>query len=132
MLYYLPGYNPYATGYMGVDGEQPYVSSGYLQQPVSYGSEAFPSHSWDSKSIGDAAKKVGNKSENLKPMGGRNGSTKLNSFNSSKINNPLSNEASNVAWNAKTRQSAVPSKFSKSFDAQSHRSFNKVKYFLIT
>lgn len=125
LLYYLPGYNPYAVGYMGVDGEQPYVSSGYLQQPVSYGSETFPAHSWDSKCVGDATNKVVNKSDSLKPMGGRNGSTKLNSFNSSKTNNPLSNEASNVPLNAKTRQSTVPSKFSKSFDAQALRSFNK-------
>ncbi|KAE8723894.1 Yth domain-containing protein [Hibiscus syriacus] len=47
LVYYLPGYNPYATGaLMGVDGQclgqQPYYSSGYYQPPVSYGAEALP------------------------------------------------------------------------------------------
>lgn len=59
MVYYLPGYNPYASGtVVGVDGQsvaqQPYFSSsGYLQQPVSYGSEAVPCYSWDSTYVGD-------------------------------------------------------------------------------
>ncbi|KAK3011009.1 hypothetical protein RJ639_011913, partial [Escallonia herrerae] len=55
LLYYLPGYDPYATGtFMGVDGQQPYYSSsGYLQHPGSYGSEALPCYSWDSTYAGD-------------------------------------------------------------------------------
>ncbi|KAK2965619.1 hypothetical protein RJ640_002676 [Escallonia rubra] len=55
LLYYLPGYDPYASGtFMSVDGQQPYYSSsGYLQHPSSYGSEALPCYSWDSTYVGD-------------------------------------------------------------------------------
>ncbi|KAE8668368.1 Yth domain-containing protein [Hibiscus syriacus] len=53
LVYYLPGYNPYATGaLMGVDGQclgqQPYYLSGYYQPLVSYGAEALPCYTWDS------------------------------------------------------------------------------------
>ncbi|KAF3453955.1 hypothetical protein FNV43_RR04397 [Rhamnella rubrinervis] len=57
LVYYVPGYNPYAPGtIMGVDGQsvgqqQYFSSSGYLQQPVSYGSEAVPFYSWDTTFI---------------------------------------------------------------------------------
>ncbi|XP_021286677.1 uncharacterized protein LOC110418312 isoform X1 [Herrania umbratica] len=58
LVYYMPGYNPYATGtLMGVDGQcvgqQPYFSSGYFQPPVSYGSEAMPCYIWDSTYAGE-------------------------------------------------------------------------------
>ncbi|XP_050378061.1 YTH domain-containing protein ECT3-like isoform X2 [Argentina anserina] len=61
MVYYLPSYNPYAPGtLMGVDGQgagqqQYYSSSGYLQPPVSYGSEAMPCYSWDTTLSGDTS-----------------------------------------------------------------------------
>ncbi|KAL1549644.1 YT521-B-like domain containing protein [Salvia divinorum] len=38
LLYYVPGYGPYSTGFVGVDGKQAYTSSEY---PCSYGSEAL-------------------------------------------------------------------------------------------
>ncbi|XVE48559.1 hypothetical protein DITRI_Ditri01bG0011400 [Diplodiscus trichospermus] len=58
LIYYLSGYNPYATGTLvGVDGQcvgqQPYFSTGYFQPSVSYGSEAIPCYSWDSTYAGD-------------------------------------------------------------------------------
>ncbi|KAD6795481.1 hypothetical protein E3N88_06377 [Mikania micrantha] len=41
LLYYMPSYNPYASGtFMGVDGQQPYFSS----------SDAMPCYSWNSNS----------------------------------------------------------------------------------
>ncbi|KAJ4847267.1 hypothetical protein Tsubulata_035596 [Turnera subulata] len=61
MVYYMPGYNPYASGaVVGVDGQsvgqQPYFhTSGYIQHPVSYGSEAVPCYSWDSTYVGDVS-----------------------------------------------------------------------------
>ncbi|XVF00573.1 hypothetical protein REPUB_Repub04eG0011900 [Reevesia pubescens] len=60
LVYYLPGYNTYATGtLMGADGQcvgqQPYFSSGYFQPPVSYGSEAMPCYSWDSTYAADVS-----------------------------------------------------------------------------
>lgn len=60
LIYYLPGYDPYGSGTLvGVDGQcvgqQPYFSSsGYLQHPVSYGSEAMSCYTWDTTYVGNA------------------------------------------------------------------------------
>ncbi|CAI0375165.1 unnamed protein product [Linum tenue] len=59
MVYYMPGYNPYSSGaVVGVDGQtvgqqQFYPASEYLQQPVSYGSEAVPLYHWDPTYLSD-------------------------------------------------------------------------------
>ncbi|KAG6434176.1 hypothetical protein SASPL_105798 [Salvia splendens] len=44
LLYYVPSYGPYSTGFVGVDGKQAYTSSEY---PCSYGSEVFPYYTYD-------------------------------------------------------------------------------------
>lgn len=108
-LYYLPGYNPYNAGYIGADGESPYVSSGYFQQPVSYGSDSLQSQSWDSTYAGDNNRAV-NKTEDVKSAFGRYGSVNSSTINSSKTTN-----SSTVPLNSKARKFTVSSDFSKSF-----------------
>ncbi|KAL3515718.1 hypothetical protein ACH5RR_022620 [Cinchona calisaya] len=108
LLYY---YNPYNTGYIGTDGEHPYVSSGYFQQPVSYGSEALPSHTWDSSYAGDVKNRVVSKTDEVKSVFGQNGSVNSGVINSSKT----INSSSTVPLNSKARKFTVPSDFCKSF-----------------
>ncbi|CAI9101555.1 OLC1v1038909C5 [Oldenlandia corymbosa var. corymbosa] len=107
-LYYFPGY-PYNTGYMGADGENPYCSSGYLQQPVSYGSDALQSQSWDSTYAGDVNNRAVNKTEDVKSAFSRNG------VNSSTINSSKTMNSSTVPLNSKARKFTVSSDFSKSY-----------------
>ncbi|XP_022762773.1 uncharacterized protein LOC111308590 isoform X2 [Durio zibethinus] len=88
LVYYLPGYSPYATGtLMGVDGQcvgqQPYFSSGYFQPPVSYGSEAIPCYPWDSTYAGDVSNGNFDGFENVK-YGSASAFAKSNGFNSMK------------------------------------------------
>ncbi|XVE94190.1 hypothetical protein REPUB_Repub01dG0260400 [Reevesia pubescens] len=90
LVYYLPGYNPYANGtLMGVDGQcvgqQPYFSSGYFQPSVSYGSEAMPCYSWDSTYAGDVSNGNSDGFGNVK-YGSGAAFAKPNSFNSMKSN----------------------------------------------
>ncbi|KAL0335276.1 UNVERIFIED_CONTAM: YTH domain-containing protein ECT4 [Sesamum radiatum] len=75
LLYYLPGY-PYATGYMGADGKPTYASSEYLQQPGSYGSEAFPCYSYDSTYSGSGSTGKAAGSGSVKSVMGQNSSVK--------------------------------------------------------
>ncbi|XP_048232181.1 YTH domain-containing protein ECT1 [Ricinus communis] len=94
VVYYLPGYNPYASGALiGVEGQsigqQPYFSSsGYLQHPVSYGSAAVPCYSWDSTYAGD----VSNGSAAF--GNGKYGSAKSNGLNSMKSNGNIGGKSS--------------------------------------
>ncbi|XWS40393.1 hypothetical protein CRYUN_Cryun18bG0137400 [Craigia yunnanensis] len=90
LVYYLPGFNPYATGtLMGVDGQcvgqQQYFSSGYFQPPVSYGSEAMPCYSWDSTYAGDVSNGNFDRFGNVK-YGSGSAFAKSNGFNSMKSN----------------------------------------------
>ncbi|KAL6317899.1 hypothetical protein AAG906_030806 [Vitis piasezkii] len=107
MVYYLSGYNPYATGtLMGVDGQcvsqPPYFSSEYLQQPVPYGTEASGS----------------------RPTA----SAKTNNFPSMKANGTVANKYS-LPFDSKPRQSAAPSNFSKSlFHSQPLKPLNKASH----
>ncbi|RVX06983.1 Helicase protein MOM1 [Vitis vinifera] len=107
MVYYLSGYNPYASGtLMGVDGQcvsqPPYFSSGYLQQPVPYGTEASGS----------------------RPTA----SAKTNNFPSMKANGTVANKYS-LPFDSKPRQSAAPSNFSKSlFHSQPLKPLNKASH----
>ncbi|KAL3538505.1 hypothetical protein ACH5RR_001871 [Cinchona calisaya] len=110
-VYYMPGYNPYSTGFIGTDGEHPYVSSGYFQQPVPYGSEALPSHSWDSTYVGDVKNRGVTKTDDVKSVFGQNGSVNSTVINSSKT----VNSSSTVPLNSKARKFTVSSDFCKSF-----------------
>ncbi|KAK8699861.1 hypothetical protein V6N13_018271 [Hibiscus sabdariffa] len=90
LVYYLPSYNPYATGaLMGVDGQclgqQPYYSSGYYQPQVSYGSEAMPCYTWDSTYAVDVSNGNINGFGNVK-YGSGSAVAKSNGFNSTKSN----------------------------------------------
>ncbi|XP_022748688.1 uncharacterized protein LOC111298199 isoform X2 [Durio zibethinus] len=90
LVYYLPGYNPYATGtLMGVDGQfigqQPYFSSGYFHAPVSFRSEAMPCYPWDSTYAADVSNGNLDGFGNVK-YGLGSSLTKSNGFNSMKSN----------------------------------------------
>lgn len=92
LVYYLPGYNPYASGtIMGVDGQnvgqqQYFSSSGYLQQPVSYGSEAVPCYSWDTTFVRDVPTGTNVGLGNAKSVPGSTGLARSNGFYSMKTN----------------------------------------------
>ncbi|KAK3183839.1 hypothetical protein Dsin_031125 [Dipteronia sinensis] len=102
LLYYLPSYNPYATGSLvGVDGQcvgqQPYFSSsGYLQPPVSYGSEAMPCYSWDSTYVGDVQN--GNSGGFATAKYGGSALAKSNGFNSTKTNGSINSKFSRSSY----------------------------------
>ena len=99
MVYYLPGYNPYASGtLMGVDAQRvsqpPYFSSGYLQQLVPFGTEVVSCYSWNSTSVGDAINgtiaNFGNVNSGSRPTA----LAKVNNFPSMKANGTIANEYS--------------------------------------
>ncbi|KAK0591138.1 hypothetical protein LWI29_036128 [Acer saccharum] len=102
LLYYLPSYNPYATGSLvGVDGQcvgqQPYFSSsGYLQPPVSYGSEAMPCYSWDSTYVGDVQN--GNSGGFATAKYGGSALAKSNGLNSTKTNGSINSKFSRSSY----------------------------------
>ncbi|XP_070034978.1 YTH domain-containing protein ECT1 [Nicotiana tomentosiformis] len=127
LLYYLPGYNPYSAGFVGGDGKQSYLSSGYLQQPVSYGSESLPCYTWGSTYCADT-NSAAPKSGNVKSTFGRNGSDKSNGFNSTKTNSSFASKNSAVLFNPKTRQSTAASNLPKSnHQAQPFKPANKFR-----
>ncbi|PQQ14576.1 uncharacterized protein Pyn_28773 [Prunus yedoensis var. nudiflora] len=114
MVYYLPGYNPYAPGtLMGIDGQgvsqqQYFPSSGYMQPPVSYGSEAAPCYSWDTTFVGDVSTAANSGFGNVKVGPGSAALSKSGGFISTKTNGNL------------------PSRFSKSLPhTQPLKSLNK-------
>lgn len=127
LLYYMPGYNPYNAGYMGGDGkQQSYLSSGYLQQPVSYGSDSMPCYSWGSTYCADITNSAAPKSGNVKSTFGRNGSVKSSGFNSTKTNSSFSSKNSTILFNPKNRQSTAMSNPTKSIhQAQPFNPVNK-------
>ncbi|XP_057780294.1 YTH domain-containing protein ECT1-like isoform X2 [Salvia miltiorrhiza] len=101
LLYYVPSYGPYSTGFVGVDGKQAYTSSEYLQQPCSYGSEAFPCYTYDLAYAGNGSSS--NKSGSVKSAG-TSGSGRSNGFNVAKTNNNLSSKSSALPYNSRTQQ----------------------------
>ncbi|KAJ8572640.1 hypothetical protein K7X08_009151 [Anisodus acutangulus] len=126
LLYYMPGYNPYTAGYVGGDGKQPYLSSGYLQQPASYGSDSMPCYSWGSTYCTDVANNAAPKSGNVKSSFGRNGPVKSNVFNSTKMNNSFSSKNATTLFNSKSRPSTAMSNPPKSIhQAQPFNPVNK-------
>ncbi|XP_057990247.1 YTH domain-containing protein ECT4-like [Hevea brasiliensis] len=98
LVYYLPGYNPYASGaVVGVDGQsvgqQAYFSSpGYLPHPVFYGSEAMPCYSWDSAYFSDVSN--GNTGSQNGKYGSASTFAKSSGFNSMKSNDNTSGKSS--------------------------------------
>ncbi|KAG9130265.1 hypothetical protein Leryth_004246 [Lithospermum erythrorhizon] len=127
LLYYMPGYNPYTTGYIGSDGKQSYASSGYLQQPVPYGTEATPYYSWGSAYNGEVPNGFSTKSGNVKSAMGQNGSQKANGFNHSKNNGNLPTKTLPLPLNSKARQFDGSSNHSKStLQTQPLKPFNKL------
>ncbi|XAR56301.1 hypothetical protein NMG60_11036736 [Bertholletia excelsa] len=107
LLYYMPGYNPYATGsFMGADGQQPYyATSGYLQHPVSYGSETMTCYSWDSTYAGDVANGTTGFSGRSKSSPGATVSTKSNYCDSMKSSSTLPGKFSMSPTDSGTRKS---------------------------
>ncbi|XP_016539001.1 YTH domain-containing protein ECT4 isoform X3 [Capsicum annuum] len=127
LLYYMPGYNPYGAGYIGGDGKQPYLSSGYLQQPVSYGSDSMPCYSWGGSTYcADITNSAAPKSGNVKSTFGRNGSVRSNGFNPTKTNGSFSSKNSTMLFNPKNRPSTAISNPPKSIhQAQPFNPANK-------
>ncbi|XP_057990268.1 uncharacterized protein LOC131172765 [Hevea brasiliensis] len=98
LVYYLPGYNPYASGaVVGVDGQsvgqQAYFSSpGYLPHPVFYGSEAMPCYSRDSAYFSDVSN--GNTGSQNGKYGSASTFAKSSGFNSMKSNDNTAGKSS--------------------------------------
>ena len=133
MVYYLSGYNPYASGtLMGVEwqcvSQPPYFSSGYLQQPVPYGTEAVPCYTWDLTYVGDAKNGTNVNFGNVKSGSRPTASAKTNNFPSMKANGTVANKYS-LPFDSKPHQSAAPSNFSKSlFHSQPLKPLNKASH----
>lgn len=129
MVYYLPGYNPYANGSLmdGQCGSQPpYFSSGYLQQPIPYGTEAVPCYSWDSTYVGDSTNGINANFTNVKSGSWPMASVKANNIPSMKANGIAGNKFS-LPSHSKLHQSAATINLSKSiFQSQPLKPFNKV------
>lgn len=116
LLYYVPSYGPYSTGFVGVDGKQAYTSSEYIQQP--YGSEAFPCYTYDYAGNGSSSNKIGSVKS-----AGTSGSGRSNGFNVAKTNSNLSSKSSALPYNSKTQQ---PNSSRSIYQNQSLHPFSKV------
>lgn len=125
LLYYIPGYGPYSTGFVGVDGKQAYTSSEYIQQPCSYGPDSYPCYTYDSTYAGN-----GSSSSTSGPMksGGSSGSGKSNGFNVAKTNGNLSSKTSALPFNSKNQQ---PNSSRSIYQNQSLNPLNKVSFLRI-
>ncbi|XP_042490112.1 YTH domain-containing protein ECT4-like isoform X2 [Macadamia integrifolia] len=146
--YYYPGYNgaypewddrsyfnadgsevTYQGPLMGVDGQcvgqQPFfTSSGYLQPPVAYGSEAMPPYSWDSIFVGDALN--GSAPGVTGPKANSSSSAPIPVVKSKDLKSIKTN-GSAVPLDSKSRLSTASSNFSKSaLPNQNLKAFNKV------
>ncbi|KAL3625659.1 hypothetical protein CASFOL_030513 [Castilleja foliolosa] len=94
-LYYYPGYGSYTTGY---------ASTEYLQQPCSYGSDAFPCYSYDSTYSGNLSTGSTARSGSTKPVMGPSGSGKSNGYNNPKTNSSFSSRTASSLLNSKAQQ----------------------------
>lgn len=119
LLYYIPGYGPYSTGFVGVDGKQAYTSSEYIQQPCSYGPDSYPCYTYDSTYAGNGSSS--STSGSMK-SGGTSGSGKSNGFNVAKTNGNLSSKTSALPFNSKNQQ---PNSSRSIYQNQSLNSLNK-------
>ncbi|KDP42440.1 hypothetical protein JCGZ_00237 [Jatropha curcas] len=133
LVYYLPGYNPYATGaIVGVDGQnvsqQPYFSSpGYVQHPVSYGAEAVPCYSWDSTYVGDISN--GNVGSGNGKYGSGSTFAKQNGFNSMKSNGNVGVKSSKSAYAQSIRPLNKVSPLGSDFSAGLFKGYHHVGNF---
>ncbi|XP_052194449.1 YTH domain-containing protein ECT1 [Diospyros lotus] len=111
LVYYLPGYNPYGTGsFVGADGQQQYYSSqGYLQHPVSHGSEAMSCYSGDSTYVGNVGNGTTGSSGKAKPIHGSSASMKADSCNSKKLSSTIAGKYSTMSFDSKPRKSTMQS-----------------------
>ncbi|XP_035834375.1 YTH domain-containing protein ECT1 isoform X4 [Helianthus annuus] len=106
LLYYMPSYNPYATGtFMGVDGQQPYFSS----------SDAMSCYAWNSNSTS---------SYGTKSATGSNG-MKYSDLNSKRTMNYTGNSP-NYPLDMKSRQQSASSVPKSVLQSQHIRSLNKL------
>ncbi|GFQ03964.1 yth domain-containing family protein 2 [Phtheirospermum japonicum] len=101
-LYYYPGYGSYTTGY---------ASTEYLQQPCSYGSDAFPCYSYDSTYSGNVSTGTAARPSSAKPVMGPSSSGKSNGYNNPKTNSSFSSKTATSPFNSRAQQPS--SNFSK-------------------
>lgn len=121
LVYYIPGYGPYPSGYMGADGKQAYTSS--------YGSEAFPCYTYDLASYGgNGSVSATSKPGSTGPMVNPSGNGKSNGFNVAKTNNNFSSRASASNYYSQNQQ---PHYSRSMYQNQSLNPLNKVVISLI-
>ncbi|XP_023730288.1 YTH domain-containing protein ECT1 [Lactuca sativa] len=115
LLYYMPSYNPYATGaYMGVDAQQQQQQQQHQQhqqqqQPYFSSSEAMPCYS----------------SFGAKSVTGSNG-MKANDLNSKRTMNFYTGKSLNYPLDMKSSQHSTPSVPKSILQSQHFRSLNKL------
>lgn len=125
-------YNPYAPGaYVGADGhcvsQAYYTSSGYLQNPVTYGAEALPCYAWDLSYLGNPSN---GSNPNATPGAMNSGpspatTVRSNGVRPSKSYGPATGKPSTMS-NPTSLQSAVASNVSQpKFDTQPLKPMNK-------
>ncbi|CAH1426284.1 unnamed protein product [Lactuca virosa] len=120
LLYYMPSYNPYATGaYMGVDGQQHKQQQQQQQQPYFSSSEAMPCYSWNSTYPENST------SFGAKSVTGSNG-MKSNDFNTKRTMNFYTGKSHNYPLDMKPSQHSTPSVPKSILQSQHFRSFNKL------
>ncbi|KAI7748544.1 hypothetical protein M8C21_024112 [Ambrosia artemisiifolia] len=106
VLYYMPSYNPYATGtFMGVDGQQHYFSS----------SDAMSCYGWNSNSASSFGTKAATGSNGMK----------YSDLNSKRTMN-YSGKSPNYPLDMKSRQQSASSVPKSVLQAQQIRSLNKM------
>lgn len=131
IAYYMPGYNPYAAGaFVGADGQcvSPayYTSSGYLQAPVTYGTEALPCYAWDMNYLGNPSNGSTASSAALNTGPSPATVVRSNGIKPSKLYDPSILKTSTVSPNPKFRQSVAASNGSRpKFDTQPLKPLNK-------
>ncbi|KAK9750173.1 hypothetical protein RND81_02G178300 [Saponaria officinalis] len=110
IAYYLPGYNPYAAGtFVGADGcvSQPYyTSSGYVQTPVTYGTEAVPCYAWDMNSLGNPSN--GSNITNGALRSSPAHASRSNGIKPSKLYGSVNNKLPVASSNSKSRPLVAP------------------------
>uniref|UniRef100_A0A7C9DNL6 YTH domain-containing family protein n=2 Tax=Opuntia streptacantha TaxID=393608 RepID=A0A7C9DNL6_OPUST len=124
IAYYMPGYNPYAAGaFVGANGQcvRPayFTSSGYLQAPVTYGTEALPCYAWDVNYLGNASNGSTATSGALNSSPSPATLPRSNGIKPSKLYGPAIVKNSTVSSDPKSRHSVAASNASRpKFDTQ--------------
>lgn len=131
IAYYMHGYNPYAAGtFVGADGQcvSPayFTSSGYLQAPVTYGTEALPCYAWDVNYLGNASNGSTATSGALNIAPSPATVARSNGIKPSKLYGPAIGKNSTVSSDPKSRQSVAAANVSRpKFDSQPLKPLNK-------